>query len=53
MFFGALIEGMSFPHFGQLTFDVLMPILPFRYIVPTTINASPMSKPNITELNIE
>jgi len=30
-----------------------MPILPFRFIVPATINASPMSKPNTTALNIE
>jgi hypothetical protein len=30
-----------------------MPIFPLRFIVPATIKASPMSKPNITELNSE
>jgi hypothetical protein len=53
MFFGALIAGMGFPHFGQLTFDVLMPILPFRFIVPTTMKAFPTNKPKTMAIKIE
>jgi hypothetical protein len=47
MHFGVLIDGISFPHFGQL------PILALRLIVPAMSNANPMSRPIKTELNSE